>query len=321
MPVELFEGTERFRGTLEAQGAGSRYHARWSYKLTCDEDTPLHGLRVSNLSAQIFDPSRLRTFLAVEVFRQLGFLVFDFHPLFLRINGKNKGLYLQIERFEQDWFQRRGVPVAELIKTGFGARFTMNGGGQLAAYFDREIPDHDNLNSFGDLLHALDTADADRMFASVGGYLDIPQYLRYHAAATVLNHVDGFTNNLFFYRPTPGTPYQVIPWDFDKLLYENGDVGMVGENDIIRALLKNDSCVALYKRELSYVVDSILVPDRLFPLLDAFASRIAEAHALDPDLGGAGISLDRESNRLKAYLMNRRTYIRSNLSTITRFPR
>lgn len=321
VPVEIFIAGSRFRGTLEAQGAGSRYHSRWSFKLELEDNATINGLNVSNLSGQIFDDSRLRTLLAVEVFSALGFHTFDFHPVFLQLNGRNYGLYLQIERFERPWFERRDVPVFELIKSGFGARFTYRDGLHLAKYFEKEIPDNDNLNNFGDFIRALDTADPDRIFADVGRWLDIPQYLRYHAAASVLNHVDGFTNNLFFYRATPAAPFQVIPWDFDKVLYEPNDVGLMGGNDIIWKLLQNDSCVTLYKQELWHIVDSVLLPERIFPLLDAFTARIAAAHALDPDLGESGISLDRESNRLKTYLMERREFYRNNIATITRLPR
>ncbi|MCB2206126.1 CotH kinase family protein [bacterium] len=320
--IDIFVGSTQYRGSVEPQGAGSRYHSRWSFKLELDDDSPLlSGLRTSNLSAQTFDRSRLRTMLATEVFAAMGFPVFAFHPVYLKINGQNLGLYLQIERFEHPWFDKHGVPVYELIKTGFGARFTYDGGLHLAQFFRKEIPDDDNLNSFGDFIHALDKADPDHIFEDVGPWLDIPQYLRYHAAASVLNHVDGFTNNLYFYRAAPGAPYSVIPWDFDKIMYEEHEVGLIGENDIIRKLLQNDSCVTLYKDAIRHVIDSVVVPEKLFPQLDAFAARIASAYTLDPKLGQVGVSLDHESNRLRAYLISRCNYFRANLDAITRLPR
>lgn len=319
--IEILLGERRLRGTVEPQGAGSRFHSRLSFKLELREGTYLNALQVSNLSAQIFDDSRLRTVLAATVFGDLGFPTFNFHPVFLRINGRNLGLYLQIERFEQQWFDRRGAPVHELIKAGFGARFTYDGGNHLEKYFEKEIPDSDNLNDFGDFIHALDRATPETLFEQVSPHLDIPQYLRYHAAASVLNHVDGFTNNLLFYRSEPHAPYTVIPWDFDKVMYEAYEIGLIGGNDIIGKLLQNDSCVSMYKRELQRIVDSVFVPARLFPVLDAFASRITTAHALDPDLGLSGVDLSVESDRLKTDIIRRRAFFRTNIDSITRFPR
>ncbi len=319
--IEIFLGNRRLRGTVEPQGAGSRFHSRWSFKLELRDGTYLNELQVSNLSSQIFDDSRLRTVLAATVFGELGFPTFDYHPVFLRINDRNLGLYLQIERFEQNWFDRRGAPVHELIKAGFGARFTYRGGNHLQKYFEKEIPDNENLNNFGDFIHALDRASPETLFELVSPHLDIPQYLRYHAAASILNHVDGFTNNLLFYRPEADAPYTVIPWDFDKVMYEEYDIGLVGGNDIIQALLQNDSCVSMYRRELHRIVDSVFVPSRLFPVLDAFTSRIATAHALDPDLGLSGVHLSVESERLKADIIARREFFRANIDSLTRFPR
>lgn len=319
--VDIFTDGTRYRGTFEPQGAGSRFHIRWSFKLEMEETPYPFGLVQSNLSSQIYDNSRLRTALAVYVFGELGFPTFDFHPVYLKINGRNYGLYIMNERFDTPWFERRGLPVHELIKADFGSVFTYRNGLQLAKYFRKIIPEDDNLNGMGDLIHALDEARPDHVFEDVGPYLDIENYLCYHAASSVLNHVDGFSNNLFFFRARSGDPYSIIPWDFDKLLYEESDIGLVGPNDIIGKLLQNDSCVVIYKREILHVINDVLDPAKVQPILDAFVTRIAEAHAADPYLGAVGISLTDESNRLKAYLINRREYFRENIDNITSLPR
>ncbi len=321
VPVQIYLDGSKFEGTVEPQGAGSRYHVRWSYKLELADGQTINGLRESNLSAQIFDNTHLRTTLAVHAFGALGFPTIAAYPIYLRINGAAKGLYQQVERIDEDYFRRRGMPVHELIKCGFGSRFTFEGGNDLEDTFERVLPESGNLNDFGDFLHALDTADPDRLYEQVSPFLDINQYLRYHALSSILNHVDGFSNNLYFYRPAPGSPYTIIPWDFDKLLYGADDVGLAGDNEIIRKLLQNDSCVAVYKREAYRALDVALADAELNPLLDSTISRIAEAFRQDPWLGGAGISLPDESNRLKMYLTRRKDYFRQHLETIKRYPR
>lgn len=317
VPVALIIDGARARGTLEAQGAGSRYHARWSFKLTMDGEQELFGLRTMNLSAQIYDPSHLRTTLATAAFEAMGFPVFTHRPVFLRVNGTNLGLFQLVERIDEDFFRRRGLPVHELIKCGFGARFSYTEGNHLEKYFEKEIPKSDNLNHFGDFLHALDTAEPARFFEDLAVYLDIENYLRYHVLASILNHVDGFANNLYFYRPTPSSPYQIIPWDFDKLLFPFEEIGLVGGNEIIHTLLRSDSCVALYKREARRAIAGPLDPARVFPPLDDRAARIADAHALDPWLGGAGVDLDLESELLKSHLMRRLAFFRDHLDSLT----
>lgn len=317
VPVALYIDGARFRGTLEAQGAGSRYHARWSFKLTMDGDDTLFGFHEMNLSAQIYDPSHLRSTLATEAFAALGFPVFAHRHIFLRVNGTNLGLYLLVERVNEAFFHRRGLPVHELISCGFGARFGYGEGNHLEKYFEKKIPKSGNLNSFGEFLHALDTAEPDRFAEQLGTYLDIDNYLRYHALASILNHVDGFANNIYFYRPTASSPYQIIPWDFDKLLFPHHDVGLVGDNEIIEKLLRSDSCVAAYKHAVRQAISGPLDPASIFPRLEAQAARIADAHALDPWLGGAGIDLAVESHLLQSHLTRRLDFFRDHIESLT----
>lgn len=321
VPADIVVDGKRYRGTLEPQGAGSRYHVRWSFKLTLREGELINGLRESNLSVQTFDSSRLRTALALHAFGAMGFATFDYHPIFLRINDKDVGLYLQIERIDVDYFRRRGMPVHELIKTSFGARFTFEGGNHLARYFEKEIPKSDNLNDLGDFIHALDLADPDRIHEQLSSRLDVDGYLRYHALASILNHIDGFGNNLYFYRATPQSPYVIIPWDFDKLLASDHAVGLVGGNELAGKLLQSDSCVAVYKREAYRALDNALDENVLFPKLDGLAARMAAAFRLDPWLGGAGISFALESDAVKMHLMNRKQFFRDNLDTLRSYPR
>jgi spore coat protein H len=321
VPVDIFIDGEKYSGTVEPQGAGSRYRVRWSFKLVLPEGQAINGLQESNLSAQVYDASRLRTALATQAFASLGFSTVVSHPIFLRINGESKGLYLQIERLDENYFSRHSMTVHELIKGGAGAQFSYEGGLQLAQYFEKEIPKSANLNDFGDFLHALDTADPDRIYEQVSPHLDIDQYLRYHALSSVLNHLDGFRNNLFFYRATPRSPYSIIPWDFDEVLHDATDVGLVGDNGIIRKLLQSDSCTAVYKKELRRALDIAMDDAAVGALLDSCERRIAVAFQLDPWLGVAGISLSDESNRLKSIIGARKQYFREHIETITRFPR
>jgi len=66
------------------------------------------------------------------------------------------------------------------------------------------------------------------------------------------------------------------------------------------------------------MLDTLITPARLFPLLDATADRIGPAWALDPALGLAGFSLAAESSRLKEHLMRRREVFLRQLDTISR---
>ncbi len=304
-PIRISIGSEHFKGTTEAQGSGSRYLPKWSFEIKLDEGRII-SLNNFNLSAQVGDHSMLRTKLASYVYRQMGFEVFDSDFAFLKINGDNKGLYYIIERVEEDFFRRRGIPVYEVINTLFGAKFTFENQTNLYEYFEKEINDNDNLYNFENFIHALDTVKNENIFTGLGKLLDIESYLKYHAVSTVIAAKDGFRNNIIFYKRTPQSPYETLPWDFDASFNPEFTENEYGDNEIIVKLLSNDSCRTLYNQYYDYCLYNIFTESNLFPLIDDTIEKIRTGYELDPYLGEAGYSLRNEADKLKIFITERR---------------
>ena len=311
VPIRIFINDEEFKGTTEAQGSGSRYLPKWSYEIELDERRIMN-LSNFNLSAQVGDPSMLRTVLASYVYKEMGFEVFDSDFAFLKINGENKGLYYIIERVEEDFFIRRGIPVYEVINTLFGAKFTFKDGTNLFEFFEKEINGNDNLFNFENFIHALDTVKSENILNGLRKFLDINSYLKYHAASTIIAAADGFRNNIIFYKKTPQNPYEVLPWDFDATFNTTFTGVFYGDNEIIQKLLSNDSCLALYDLYYNYCLENIFTESGLFPLIDKTVKRIRAGYKLDPYLGEAGYNPDYEAEELKNFISERREILINN---------
>jgi len=312
IPVRIKVGDKDYNGMIEAQGSGSRYLPKWSYEFELDDDEIMN-LDNFNLSAQIGDPSMLRTMLASFAYKQMGFEVFDSDFAFLKINGENKGLYYVVERIEEDFFNRRNIPVFEVINTQFGASFTFNNNNNIYEYFEKEINDDDNLFYFGNLIHALDTVNQENIFTRLSEFLDIESYLKYHAVSTIIAATDGFRNNIIFYKRNPESPYETLPWDFDATFNTGFNYIFYGDNEIIIKLMENDSCFSIYKQYYTFFLENIFTEDLLFPLIDQSTQKIKEAYNLDPYLGGAGFDFSSEVNNLKNFISERRRLLISNL--------
>lgn len=305
VPIRIFLGDKEFKGITEAQGSGSRYLPKWSFEIKLDNDKII-GLNNFNLSAQVGDPSMLRTVLTSYVYREMGFDVFDSDFAFLKINGKNKGLYYLIERIEEDFFRKRNIPVYEVIKTLFGAKFTFKDGNNIYESFEKEINDNGNLFNFENLIHALDTVHQENILTGLGKLLDIESYLKYHAASTIIAAQDGFRNNIIFYKRTPETPYQILPWDFDGTFNPKFTEIISGDNEIINKLLLNDSCKALYNSYYNFFINEVFIESKLFQIIDETVKTIRTGYEFDPYLGEAGFNLDNESDLLKNFISERR---------------
>jgi spore coat protein H len=319
VPIQIFLYGSKYKGSIEAQGAGSRFHPKWNFEIKLGNNERIFNLSNFNLSAQVSDVSMLRTMLASFVYKEMGFEVFESTHAFLIINNENKGLYYLVERIEEEFFRNRNLPVYELIKLRFGAKFTFTDPFDLRENFEKEINDDGSLHNLEKLIQALDTIKAENIFAELNKLLDIDSYLKYHAVSSVIAAADGFTNNFHLYMPHPEAPYKIIPWDFDGTFNPVFRELFWGGNDIIYKLLTNDSCFNIYKNYFLYAFDNYFTESRLFPLIDQTMEKIRAAYKLDPYLGLAGYNPDTEAQELKDFIIYRRQLIIQNLDSFHNF--
>jgi spore coat protein CotH len=194
------------------------------------------------------------------------------------LNDENCGAYLKVERIDEYYFSTHARPVTELTKVGFGSVFTfVNSTGTLDT-FEKQIPDDGSLSFLTEFIHALDTVSTDNtMFETLGKrYLDIPQYLMFHAMTVAVNNTDGLCNNFYLYRSSSDAPYTVIAHDFDNAFAAGGQVSLDAANAIIVKLLKNDSCRAMYAADLDYIMNHVYAESELLQMVDDWSPKIVD---------------------------------------------
>jgi len=304
---------EIYNITIEAQGAGSRFYPKWSYRIRLLDNKIIEGLHSFNLSSKMDDLTLMRTYLTSELYKELNFPIFDSKFIFFKINGKDEGLYIFTEIIDENFFIKRNLPFAELIKAEFGSKFTFTEENDVYRNFTKEIPDDENLNNLIDFIHTIDTIKKENIIPDLNKYLDIDNYLKYHALNVILNNIDGFTNNIFFYKKNFNSPYQIIPWDFDKTFYLQLNIGIYNNNDIIKKLIQNDSCLNLYNYYLKNFLDNLVYEKKIFSQIDELTNIISKAYSRDPFLGRDEINLKFETDRLKNFLIKRKNFILSNI--------
>lgn len=303
---------------IEAQGAGSRYYDKWSYHIKLKNGKRLEDLTEFNLSAQNFDKTMMSTLLASHLYKRAGFPVFESKYVFINLNDKKYGLYLLIEKVDENFFSKRDMNVYELIKLGFDSKFTFSDEYNTQFYFDKEIPEDNNYNSLNEFIHALDTAQAEKIGESLKPYLDVRNYLDYHAMTYIINNIDAFANNFFLYRKSANTPFEIIPWDFDKAFTKNQSIGIFEGNEIIKKLIQNKELKEYYLGRIEFFLNNYFTEEELFLLINSAAERIKDGYNLDPYLGGLGTNFSNEISELKNYIKHRKTsltqIIRENLN-------
>lgn len=315
--VNVFYKGEKKKAGLEASGAGSRYNPRWSYKIELENNENIEGLTAFNLSAQIYDPTMLNTVIALKYYEQIGLPVFHNSHVFLKINNEDEALLVLLERVEQEYFSKRNQPVFQLFKVGFGAKFTFEGGFFPQFHFEKKIPEDNNFYYLEQLINAIDTSSNSNLNSSLGKFIDIKNYIKYHAATSILNNDDSFNNNFYLIKETKNSPFKIIPWDFDKCFSRINDVKFAGENSIIKKIFKNPITFEWYKNELVYQLENIYTEEKLFKIIDSTASVISEAYNIDPYLGKERYNFENEIEKLKNYISERRAYLRNNITNLS----
>lgn len=320
IPANIFYKNSVVQGSLRPSGAGSRYFPRWSYRVKLNDSEFIENYNTFNLSAQVHDPTMLHTTLVSELYRQAGFYVFDNFHVFVKINNEDIGLFQFIELLDEEFFVKRAIQINELYKGGFESKFTFDDAYIPQFHFDKKIPDDKNYGNLYQLIYAVDTSSTsdEKIFSSLGKWIDLDNYIKYHALTTLINNPDAFENNFYIMREEANMPYKFLPWDFDRCFERKNDVGLYGENEIIEKLFKSDSAFNLYKAELEKMLNTIFTNENTSLILDNYTDNVREAYNIDAFLGDGVYDFEEQVQSLKDYISERHQFFIDKLPTFTR---
>lgn len=307
VPATFEYKDKQLSGYFRAAGARSREFFRWSYRVRLDEGQSIEDNNTFNLSVQIHDNTMVLTTVVSALYKKYGFPIFTSKHVFLRINGKDTGLYPMFEKVAPEFFKRRNLKLAELYKAGSQLVFSFKVAGHPSLQFDKEYPNDDNYSSLVDLYHAVDLTNSENVDEVLAPILDIDLYLKYHAMTSVINNPDAFRNNFFLWKENSIEPLKILPWDFDLSFNTNQDVKFYGKNDIIKKLLKNEHYFNQYKSDIEDIVNNIFTEDYTYSIIDSTAACIREGYKLDPFLGGV-YNFDDQITAMKEFITSRRAF-------------
>ncbi|MBU5441420.1 CotH kinase family protein [Paenibacillus sp. MSJ-34] len=260
---------------LRYRGGHTREYPKRSYDI-------LHGTQMFHLNAEYDDPSMIRNALSFQFFEWIGVPCPQTKHCRLVINGVNRGVYLEIEAVNRQFFAKRGIPMESLVfavnnhanfslfhyKTGKRKQSLFKG-------YELEIGKEADGRKLSRFVYKLNTLKGKELLSFLSRQVDIENYLRWLAGAVFTGNYDGFDQNYALYRHKTRNMYRIIPWDYEgtwgRNCYgkqvESSLVRVTGYNQLTKKLLQFGSLRSRYKEILREILKETFTVSKISPVI------------------------------------------------------
>jgi hypothetical protein len=252
------------------------------------------------------DNGWFRQVLAHRLMAKLGLFSLEQRFVRLRVAGRERGVYLLVEKPDEHLRQQRTA-------LGTLVRRRMDANGEPAELiFPR--PDrigtaaHDLLAQYNQLIAPIDEVAPEALYAALARRLDLDNYLRWLALQTYFQCGD-YVDETFFYASDEsaaqdgGWYFRNLGWDTDDLFkpcHHRGDKahrdprGIVycSEGALDRALFVSPDVYAHFAEALRALMQDELAPDRVAEELDQVRGELFALLQDDPVCLGSAGSID-----------------------------
>jgi hypothetical protein len=259
LPAEI-----RLKGNVE--GSFRELDEKAAFKLKFGKSAPFLGLRKMTLNNMVEDYSQVHETLAYRAFRAAGVPSSRTGFAWVRLNGEDFGIYLNLENLDkvnlERWFGKFEEPPQHLYEGEYGVDVTP-GVESLPPGEGYEVDegDDEHIEDLEALVAAVNAGEGPGWAASVASVADLEEMTRMWAVEKYIGHWDGYAgeegplkpNNYYLYSGPTGR-FQMLPWGTDNTWEPyrrpafGGDAGLLFDD-----CLADPACEELYRKELRTV--------------------------------------------------------------------
>jgi spore coat protein H len=319
------------------RGEWARSWPKKPFKVFFRGEKRFRGHRSLNLNSAWRDPAFVRETLAYHVYAVCGVPASNSRMVRLHINGKFRGLDVEVEQVDKPLLRRLNLRGASLFKAtsddNQADERDLGGEASFAAHYENETDQSEGLGQLQRFCHELahTTNTLDFFTRSV----DLERYINYLAATVLIQHWDCFNKNHFLVYDRRGSEkWLVLPWDLDRTFgdhwngsFERANLpillgtqrlpGVTGWNRLQDRFLGEPSLRARFLDRLDHLLENEFTPEKLFPILDRLENEIRAEAALDRRRWpGPDEDLQSGIAGLKHYIQQRRAYLKRELKKL-----
>jgi spore coat protein H len=313
------------------RGSHTRKFKKKSYNILFYSPKFYQGAREIHLNAEYKDCSLIRNKLSFDFFKSIGVIAPDSKHIFLNLNGKPEGIYLQIESVDEQFFQKRNYPLGAIFYAVDGdANFS------LLSDLDKDVKESldlgyemkygtpDDVGHLQQLIYKINTLSKSDFEETIQTYINVNQYLRWLAGVIFTQNYDGFVHNYSLIRNNTSGQFEVSPWDYDGTWgrdvngkeMEYDYVRIEGFNTLTARLLDIPTFRKEYRRILEDILSTEFSEEKLKPKIEELHATLRPFVLKDLYVKHQISKFDHEPEFILNYINNRRKYIYDNLSKL-----
>jgi spore coat protein H len=310
------------------RGSHTRKFKKKSYNIRFYQPKFYLGAKEIHLNAEYKDISLMRNKLSFDFFTSIGVLAPRTQHVFLTLNGKPEGIYLQLESVDELFFQKREYPLGAVFYAVDGdANFS------LLSDLDKDVKESldlgyemkygtaEDVGYLQELIYKINTLPRDEFEQSIQAYVNVNQYLRWLAGVIFTQNYDGFVHNYSLIRNKETGLFEVSPWDYDGTWGRDVN-GKIMEYDYVRiegfnTLTARILDIAAFRKEYRSIIEDILAKeftvDFMKPKIEILYEQLRPYVLKDPYIQHQISKFDQEPEFILNFIKDRSRYISENL--------
>lgn len=329
--AKLTINKKKFDIDIAYRGSHIRDFRKKSYHISFYKPGTYRNAKEIHINAEYKDPSLLRNKLSLDFFNEIGCLSPKSRFVYMRLNGKNEGLYLELESVDEYFLTNRLLPKGPIFYAVDGdANFS------LMSDLDKEVKkslkfgyeqkygtEQDEFH-LQEMIIKINTISRDEFENEIVKYLNVDQYLRWLAGVVFTQNFDGFVHNYALYQNSETRLFEVIPWDYDATWGRdvNGEVmeedylRIEGFNTLTARILDVKTFRHQYKNLLEVILNNQFNVDYLQLKIQSMHDLIRPYIQKDPYKKDDIHLFDKEPEYILSFIEARSKYIRRKLDTL-----
>ena len=310
------------------RGSHIRDFRKKSYHLSFYKPRTYGKAKEVHLNAEYKDPSLLRNKLSFDFFNDIGCLSPKSQFVFLKLNGKNEGIYLEIESVDEFFLANRNLSKGSIFYAVDGdANFSLMSDldkdvkKSLEFGYELKYGTEEDDYYLQEMIMKINTLTHEEFENKIIKYVNVDKYLRWLAGVIFTQNFDGFVHNYALYRNGATGLVEVIPWDYDAtwgrdvngLVMREDYLRIQGFNTLTARLLNVKTFRLHYQNLLDDILTSKFNVDYMKPKIQDLHDLIRPYIIKDPYEVDNIAEFDKEPGFICKYIKARGEYIKNQL--------